>query len=480
MIKFVRRTCTEIGEDGQVKQNADKSERTYLSFEEFQNTDAYVLLGPPGAGKSTTFKQEAVCSKACYVTARDFIELDVDRHPKWHSTTLFIDGLDEKRAGSPDGRQALEGIRKKIEQLNRPRFRLSCREADWFGANDREHLKTVSLNGQVTVLRLDPLTNEDILKILRNNLKVDDPEKFVHEARRKRLEPLLKNPQSLSMLAKAVAGTGGDWPETRKQTFDMACRTLLHEHNQEHQLAKPNNVAISNLLEAAGRLCAVQLLTGAAGYALPGTESDQKYLGLKQVSGVDQRILRDVLGTKLFTAPPEGPAIPVHRQVAEFLAGQYLAGLIENGLPGGRILALMTGHDDGVVSEMRGLSAWLAVHSKTSRMAIIERDPIGTVLYGDIIEFSIDEKRRLIHGLYRESQKNLWFFDSLEGMDSRFGDLATPDMEPVFKEALTNPMRDETHQGLVVCLVEALRHGPAIPKLTDVLLDVVRDDSWWP
>ncbi|MCY4613305.1 MAG: hypothetical protein OXB94_06775, partial [Nitrospira sp.] len=47
-------------------------------------------------------------------------------------------------------------------------------------------------------------------------------------------------------------------------------------------------------------------------------------------------------------------------------------------------------------------------------------------------------------------------------------------------EALTNPMRDETHQGLVVCLVEALRHGPAIPKLTDVLLDVVRDDSWWP
>jgi len=409
MTDFVPRTCTEIGEDGQVAQNADKTERTCLSFEEFRNTDAYVLLGPPGAGKTTTFKQEAACSKACYVTARDFIELEVDKHPEWHNTTLFIDGLDEKRAGSPDGRQALEGIRKKIEQLNRPRFRLSCREADWFGANDREHLKTVSLNGQVTVLHLDRLTDEDVLKILRNNLKVDDPEKFVHEAHRKGLEPLLKNPQSLSMLAKAVAGAGGDWPETRKQTFDMACRTLLREPNQEHQVAQPDNVPISDLLDAAGRLCAVQLLTGKAGYVLPGTESDHEYLGLEQISGGDQEVLRHVLGTMLFVVPTEGRAAPVHRHVAEFLAGRYLAGLVEKGLPVGRILALITGDDGGVVSEIRGLSAWLASHSKTSRMEIIERDPIGTVLYGDVRALFIDEKRRLINGLYRESQRNPWF-----------------------------------------------------------------------
>ena len=476
MIDFVPRTCTEIGEDGQVKQNADKTERTCLSFEEFRNTDAYVLLGPPGAGKTTVFKQEADCPKARRVTARDFITFD-DR-PEWHNTTLFIDGLDEKRAGSLDGRTPLDGIRGKLEQLDRPGFRLSCREADWFGANDRESLKAVSRNGQVTVLRLDPLTDENIHKILRDNLEVDDPEKFVREASQKGLESLLANPKSLEMLVVAVRG--GEWPSTRIQTFDMACRTLLREHNQELQVAKPDNVAISNLLEAAGRLCAVQLLTGGAGYLLPGTESNHEYLSLKQISGEDQEVLRHVLGTKLFVAPTEGLAAPVHRHVAEFLASRHLAGLIENGLPVGRILALMTGDDGGVVSELRGLSAWLAAHSKTSRMAIIERDPIGTVLYGDVREFSVDEKRRLIHGLYRESQRNLWFFDSLEIMDSRFGDLATPDMEEVFREALTSPTRNETHQGLVVCLVEALRHGPGIPKLMDVVLGVVRDDTWWP
>ena len=475
MTDFVPRTCTEIREG---RKDDAKGEPSSRFLEEFRNTDAYVLLGPPGAGKTTVFKQEADCPKARRVTARDFITFD-DR-PEWHNTTLFIDGLDEKRAGSLDGRTPLDGIRKKLDRLGRPRFRLSCREADWFGTNDRDKLKAVSRNGQVTVLRLDPLTDENIHKILRDNLKVDEPEKFVREAHQKGLKTLLTNPQSLKMLANAVAGAGGHWPETRIQTFDMACRTLLREHNKEHQVAKPDSVASSDLLDAVGRLCAVQLLTGSAGYTLPGTESDHEYLGLEQISVGDQKVLRYVLGTKLFTALPEGPAVPVHRHVAEFLAGRYLAGLLENGLPVGRILALMTGDDGGVVSELRGLSAWLAAHSKTSRMEIIARDPIGIVLYGDVREFSVDEKSSLINGLYRESQRNLWFFDSLERMDSRLGDLATPDMEPVFREALTSPTRDDTHQGLVVCLVEALRHGPAIPKLTDVLLGVIRDDSWWP
>ena len=475
MTDFVQRTCTEIREG---RKDDAKGEPSSRFLEDFRNTDAYVLLGPPGAGKTTVFKQEADCPKARRVTARDFITFD-DR-PEWHNTTLFIDGLDEKRAGSLDGRTPLDGIRKKLDRLGRPRFRLSCREADWFGANDRDKLKAVSRNGQVTVLRLDPLADENILKILRDNPKVDDSEKFVREARQKGLETLLTNPQSLSMLVDAVAGAGGDWPKTRIQTFDMACRTLLREHNQEHRLANPDSVAISDLLDAAGRLCAVQLLTGSAGYTLPGTESDHEYPSLEQISGKDQEILRHVLSTKLFETPSEGNRTPVHRHIAEFLGSWHLAGLIENGMPVGRILALMTGDDGGVMSEMRGLSAWLATHSKTSRMEIIEHDPIGTILYGDAREFSVDEKRRLIHGLYRESQRNLWFFDSLEGMDSRFGDLATPDMEEVFREALTSPTRNETHQGLVVVLVEALRYGTNISELTNVVLGVVRDDSWWP
>ena len=84
----------------------------------------------------------------------------------------------------------------------------------------------------------------------------------------------------------------------------------------------------------------------------------------------------------------------------------------------------------------------------------------------------------MIKNLERGARINQNLFEALAKMDSRFGDLATPDMEPVFREALTSPTRNEIHQGLVVCLVEALRHGPVIPELTDVVLSVVKDDSW--
>ena len=120
-------------------------------LEDFRERDAYVLLGAPGAGKTVEFEREAGREGGCYVTARDFITF-ADR-PEWHGTTLFIDGLDEVRAGAADGRTPLEAIRFRLDALGRPRFRLSCREADWFGANDRRHLESVSPSGEVTVLR---------------------------------------------------------------------------------------------------------------------------------------------------------------------------------------------------------------------------------------------------------------------------------------------------------------------------------------
>ncbi len=463
----VPRTCTEIGEDGN---DADGNERTALAFEKFRDVEAYVLLGAPGAGKTTTFKQEAACSDACHVTARDFITFD-DR-PEWHGKMLFIDGLDEMRAGSSDGRTTLDKIRNKLDQLGRPRFRLSCREADWFGANDRNNLKDVSPKKRITVLHLDPLTDENIREILNNT--IDDPESFINEARRRGLEALLENPQSLWMLTKAFSKR--QWPETRAKTFEMACKTLLREHNEEHRVARRDGVDIPSLLEIAGRLCAIQLLTDKAGYTLPGTESNPEYPDLEEIHGSDRAALRHVLGTKLFEAPAEGRAKPVHRHIAEFLGGRYLAGLVENGLPVGRILALITGDDGGVVSNLRGLSAWLATHSPpTSRRDIIERDPIGTVLYGDVGNFSVEEKRRLLNGLVRESQNGL-----PDWRNPRFGDLATREMRDVFREMLTSAKRDEPHQRLVMVLVKVLRYGTVILELKDVVLRVVRDKSWYP
>ena len=68
---------------------------------------------------------------------------------------------------------------------------------------------------------------------------------------------------------------------------------------------------------------------------------------------------------------------PIHRQVAEFLAGRYLA-LIGDGMPARRVVSLMTGKtDDRVVTSLRGLSAWLAAHSREARPLLIDADTGG-------------------------------------------------------------------------------------------------------
>ena len=435
-----------------------------------------MLLGPPGSGKTTVFKHLAERQGGHCVTARDFLTFD-DR-PEWHDTTLFIDGLDETRAGTTDGRTPLDSIRAKLDRMGRPRFRLSCREADWFGANDRDHLKKVSPSGAVKVLRLDPLSDQDIHQFLRGALGIEEPENFVAAAQRKGLEELLVNPQSLKMLAVAV-GAAGVWPETRTQAFDMACRTLLPDHNEEHRIASPDPGGITDLIEASGRLCAVQLLTGAAGYALPGAESDQHFLGLERLQGTEREILRRSLDSKLFESPTERRTVPVHRQVAEFLAARYLAALVENGLPVGRILALITGYDGAVVSELRGLSAWLAAHSKPSRAEVITRDPLGTVLYGDARHFLPEEKRLLLDGLERQTAANPRLITTVQ-LDSRLGDLVSSDMENQVREILTAPTREDSWQSFVAILLEALRHAEPLPTLADPLKELIRDGTRWP
>ena len=153
----------------------------------FRTVPAYVLLGDPGSGKSTSFDSErtALGDEACLVTARDFLAFDPDVHPEWRARTLFIDGLDEVRAGSADARTPLDELRRRLDSLGRPRFRLSCREADWLGPNDRANLARVTPDAGLTVLRLDPLTEDDIERILNAHSGIDDVPSFMATAREK-------------------------------------------------------------------------------------------------------------------------------------------------------------------------------------------------------------------------------------------------------------------------------------------------------
>ena len=91
-------------------------------------------------------------------------------------------------------------------------------------ATDKEALQDVSPDGTIAVIRLDPLSERNIKDILTNNHGVEDADGFREAARKRGVIRLLSNPQNLDLLAKSVSQ--GSWPESRKETFDQACRML--------------------------------------------------------------------------------------------------------------------------------------------------------------------------------------------------------------------------------------------------------------
>ena len=487
---IVSRTCTEIS-SGDAEQRQDEASKP---LEDFRDAPAYVLLGDPGAGKTTAFEAEceALGEQACPITARDFLTFDPHAHPEWLGKTLFIDGLDEVRAGSPDACTPFDQIRRNLDALRKPGFRLSCREADWLGSNDRRHLESVSPDRKVTVLRLNSLTDSDIEKLLEAHPRVDDAYAFIVEAVRRGIGDLLTNPQTLDLLAKAVASGDGHWPESRKETFEMACGQMVREHNDGHLAARAlsSSPSPTQLLDAAGHLCAVHLIAGTAGYTLHG-QSNEDYPVLESVS--DDRHPAEVLksalrATKLFRGVSDSRFIPVHRHIAEYLGARYLSHVIDDGLPARRVIALTTGEDGGVVTEMRGLSAWLAAHCKEARAELIERDPVGVGLYGDIRAFSPAEKCALLPSLQREGlridprsdPRGDFRVDSFRDRVAAFGALATPDMEPALKKVLEDANREGDHQVFTDFVLGVLEQGEPLPDLSGILLEIARDETRLP
>ena len=483
----VRRTCTELGDDvpggalGLLRAGG-------RPLGEFRSTPAYVLLGDPGTGKTTEFDRESresteLGDAALMLSAKDFIELDLDSHPEWRDRILFIDGLDEMRAGKEDSRVPLGEIRNQLDRLKPPGFRISCREADWLGHSDHRSLEAVSPDSRITVLRLDELDDPQVTELLLHEHERTDPQEFIDKARQHGVGGLLVNPLTLRLLVDAVK-YGGDWPDSRRRTLEMACQQIATEHNQEHRVAT-RPPPPETLVDAAGWLCALQLLSGIEGYLPPSGVTAHSFVSLIELgeppANLSRTDLEHALTTKLFRATVDG-FVPLHRHVAEFLAGRRLAGLIAGGLPARRVVSLMTGKtDDRVVTSLRGLSAWLAAHSREARPRLLDADPVGVGLYGDISDLTPHEKEQLLESLsvfageapvlghQRQDGRNHGYHDDTAWT---FRCLATADMVPAMRELLNDSSMTSLGHRLAVLILEALSHADDPQSVADLGQDL--------
>ena len=439
----------------------------------YRYASAYVLLGDSGAGKTTAFERERRATPGTEtVTARDFRTIYGDAlHPQ--TETLFIDGLDEARAGGVDPRGPFDQIRIRLKQLTPKRVRLSCRELDWLGDNDRTNLSKLVPTGEVIVLRLEPLNADEQHLIIGADPRIADPAAFISEAADRGVEGLLTNAQTLSLLIRVVAENGA-FPEGRTETFEEACRLLAREPNDEHRIAAPLPEP-ETLVKAAGHMCAVSVLSGSVGFSLPSARESRGFLPTSRF-GASAGSAEGAAHTRLFTAVGSGRFVPAHGNIAAFLAAQHLARLVDGQVPRGRILALLTGNDGFPPTPLRSLVAWLAVTSGNLRRALIERDPVAVLMYGDVRGFSPSEKSLILAQIGREQTQlahSSWPRSALEA-------LATSDMEGTLRTLLHDADRSDRCQTALVIATEAIERARPIPGLAPDLLQVARDETRWP
>lgn len=457
----------------------DGTDRTReMRVSELRETPFVVLLGEPGSGKSSVLQMEAELAGASKITVRTFIN-DAGAS---YGPSLFLDALDEYRIDGQDA-DKVQRVSQALTSSSVARWRLTCRSEDWRKGTDLAALQRAASGTIILVAKLLPLDGEESATLL-TAFGESNPVLFISKAESLGASSLLRSPLSLRLLYQVVS-QDGRWPDTRYELFDAAVTSLAHEHNDDYKYRE--RTSPSDILAAAEAACLLFLVSGARAIWRSNSESPRRTVGDVRAYltahdlRLEHRVVTDMLDTGLFTG--EGEEFePLHRAIAEYLAGRALAKLVKGsvsrpGFPLTRTVAMITSDDGAPPSELRGLYAWFAAHLSrqgdcAAAVRLIEADAATVLFYGDAAAFGTEERRAILQHLDRHDP----CFRAVESPDSVIGGLAQQDLAADFARVLNGSPTDfESHR--VSTVFDALASGKPIPELRSLLYDIALDTT---
>ena len=190
-------------------------------------------------------------------------------------------------------------------------------------------------------------------------------------------------------------------PTAGSARWSWLAEKLAREWNGQHRAAhrsSTENPGRPDHERGLANLSALLLLSDKEYVSLDESE-DPEALCPEDVSDGDQPAILRAVKSNLFADRAEGCFVPVHRQVAEFLAARFLHGRVASE-PGVTCKPHLCTHDGGRRSRRDTASGlcppgWRP-STRTPGTHLIETDPVGTTLYGDVSAFHRDEFEELL------------------------------------------------------------------------------------
>lgn len=430
---------------------------------EFFGHQVLVVLGEPGIGKTTSFRNAANDEpNAKFLRIGEF--LSAPQLDDYKGKTLYLDALDEHRSRA-NGIEVLDAINGRLKQLGCPKVRISCRTAEWHGGQDIAQLKEISRGEAIVQVTLEPLTDSDISELAALNVG------FVNGAREHGLVDLLKNPQDFLLLHDFYKERNR-WPTTRFELMDGACRALLREPNDAHSEETDDRVKDRALIRASDYLSAILMLSNVTGIAVNRNARSKSYPCIHEFDD-ELEAMRAAAGRHVFQPIEGGLLEPKHRKISEFMAARYLAARVREGLPIKRAMALLTGFDGGTAADLRGVYAWLVTLLSGMAENVLRHDPYGAIIYGDAYSWTPATKKKALIELKNLSAKDPWF----RGHDwsrAALGGMSDPYLEQDFRELLKT---GDVRSHLLGAVLDMIAGGAEFPALGDALLDFVTDSQ---